>query len=135
MCIHILSISDFFSLESFWLTLVTKNFKFQTFYGLTFNYSWNYRLILISPSNHDIEVIIHVFKRNQQQSVCDRGFAPVLVFIHFHLGIYLNPKAIHRYYIENTLAFPSRLWQIIDNRNYSMYKWLFEHCKMICWVG
>ena len=52
-------------------------------------------------------------------------FAPVLVFIHFHLGIYFNqhtlnlPDELSRpftEFVEKTLAFPSR-WRIINNRN------------------
>ena len=58
-------------------------------------------------------------------------FAPVLLFIHFHLGIYLNQHTklitLSRPFRENgdkTLALPSR-WPIIDNRN-NLYKGLSE---------
>ena len=52
-------------------------------------------------------------------------FAPVLIFINFHLGIYLNEHTLNLWdklsrpfaeNVEQTLAFPSR-WRIIDNRN------------------
>ncbi len=61
-------------------------------------------------------------------------FAPVLVFIHFHLGIYIIKHTLNLWdkfsrpfveKVEYTLAFPSR-WRLIDNRN-NLYTAIVVH--------
>ena len=89
-------------------------------------YKWlDYQIdLLILVFKLEIVQVIYVFKRNQHQR-CFRWFAPILVFVHFYLSIYVNQHTLNLWdklsspfteNVEKTSALPSR-WQIIHNRN------------------